>query len=94
MTNQLEVTAKQLRRIAYERKITRWTADHCPVCDYPYVYLFDSEGVQHDPGCSCTDETARVRWNKSSWEEVADYINKQIDVEQIRLIKKFWYLSD
>lgn len=92
---ELQVTGSQLKAIAYQRRITSWTADSCPVCDYPIRYLFNSENdVRHDPGCSCSDmETARaIRFQASSWDLVAAWINQQTDLEKIKQIKTFWGL--
>lgn len=91
----LSVTGKQLCEIAYRKKITRWIADKCPVCDYPIIYLFeDKSHVKFDPGCNCSDlETARAtRYQTSSWDLVALWVNSQTDLEKIRKIKEFWDL--
>lgn len=89
------VTAELLKSIAYRRGITSWTADECPVCGYPIKYLFNNAtDVRHDPGCTCSDqETARpIRFQASSWELVALWINQQTDLEKIKQIKNFWGL--
>lgn len=92
----LQVTPEQLQAIAYERRNTRWIAERCPTCDYAINYRFsgeDNNTVEHDPGCTCSDvETFRPRYFKSSWQDVADYINSQKDQEKIKDIKTFWNL--
>lgn len=91
----MNVTGEQLKKIAYERRITAWTADHCAVCDYPIKFLFNSEiDVKHDPGCHCSDhETARaIRYQTSSWDLVALWISSKTDLELIKTIKEFWRL--
>jgi len=91
---ELNVTGAQLKQLAYQRRITSWTADECSVCEYPVRYLFQNGDpeVQHDPGCKCTDEVLRQRYHRSTWDQVADYINNQTDLEKIKEIKKFWGL--
>lgn len=88
----IKVTAEQLCQIAYERRITQWTADACNICDYPIRFLFNNKvDVRFDPGCNCSIETARpIRFQTSSWQLVADYINNQTDEEKIKQIKQFW----
>ncbi len=88
------VTEEQLKQIAYQKRITSWTADECPVCEYPIKYVFDKDGVRHDPGCTCSDqETARaIRYQPSSFKLLADWINSQTDSEKIKKIKQFWSL--
>ena len=78
----MEVTGKQLKEIAYIRRITSWTCDHCSVCDYPIKYVFQGSypEVIFDPGCTCTIEVAKLdRYDHSSWDEVAALINKITD---------------
>lgn len=91
---QLQVTPEQLKKLAYEHKITSWTCDSCAACDYPIRYRFQNgyPEVEFDPGCKCTDEVLRQRYQHSSWEEVAAFINMQSDLEKIKEIKKFWKL--
>jgi len=89
----MQITGDQLKQIAYQRKITVWTADRCSVCDYPIKFQFNSEiDVKYDGGCSCSDiETARpIRFVNSSWQLLADWINQQTDLEKIKEIKQFW----
>lgn len=89
------VTKEILKEIAYRKRITVWTADRCAVCDYPIKFVF-AENVTHDPGCHCSDfETHRaIRFQPSSWQLVADWINQQTDEEKIKEIKQFWGLED
>ncbi len=89
----MNITGDQLKQIAYQRKITSWTADHCATCDYPIKFQFNSEtDVKYDAGCTCSDqETARpVRYITSSWNLVALWINAQTDLDKINEIRKFW----
>lgn len=88
----MNITADELKKIAYERRITSWTANVCPSCDYPIKYKFNgtSPEVQCDPGCSCSEETSRIRYSPSSWEDLAIYINGITDLEHIKKIKEFW----
>lgn len=88
----LNVTPEQLKVIAYERKITSWTAYTCATCDYPIKYRFSSEHpeVLHDPGCTCSDETTRNRYIPSSYEQLALYINSITDLELVKQTKEFW----
>lgn len=90
----MQVTPEQLVKIAYERKLTSWTADRCADCDYPIKFIFNllDGDVKFDPGCTCNDrETIRaIRFESSSWQLVTDYINNQLDLEHIKEIKKFW----
>ncbi len=94
MISSLQVTPEQLQRIAYERNLTKWVVEECPVCDYSIHYLFngkDREEVQYDAGCTCSDlETLRARYMRSSWEQVADYVNKLSDQEKIKKVKQYW----
>jgi len=92
----MEVTGKQLKEIAYIRRITSWTCDHCSVCDYPIKYVFQGSypEVIFDPGCTCTIEVAKLdRYDHSSWDEVAAFINMQSDSEKVKEIVKFWALD-
>jgi hypothetical protein len=88
----MTITASELIESAYQNKITSWTADHCATCDYPIKFLFiDAHTVKHDPGCSCGEEILRhTRYESSSWQLVADWINQQTDEEKIKEIKTFW----
>lgn len=90
----MTVTKKQLKEIAYRKRITVWTADRCAVCDYPIKFVFTDEGIKHDPGCHCSDlETFRaIRFQSSSWQLVADWINQQTDEDRVKEIKQFWGL--
>jgi hypothetical protein len=89
----IKVTADELKQIAYSKRITSWTADRCADCDYPIKFIF-GETVTHDPGCHCSDkETHRpIRFQASSWQLVADWINMQTDGDKIKEIKQFWSL--
>ena len=90
----MNVTGAELKKIAYEKRITSWTAFECPTCDYPIKFKFNGEypEVQHDPGCLCTEDVFRQRYESSSWEALADYINSILDIEILKKTKKFWNL--
>lgn len=89
----LNVTPELLIEKAKEHHITRWTCDRCSVCDYPMVYYFQSEKeIYFDPGCHCTNETHRERFQKATWKEIAIFINMQSNEERIKEIKEFWKL--
>lgn len=90
----IKITGEELKQIAYQRRIAAWTADHCPVCDYPMKYRFQRgyPEVEFDAGCTCTEEVHRQRYVNATWEEVAAFITMQTDKEKIEEIKKFWYL--
>ncbi len=89
----MQVTETQLREIASRKRITSWTADNCPVCDYPIKFTFSPEKVMHDPGCHCSAETFRGdSYIPYSWSLVADWINSKTDLELIKQIKQFWEL--
>ncbi len=88
---QLElVTIEHLIKTAKEKHITKWSIEPCAVCDYPIHYLIRSETeVLFDCGCHCSDvETMRTKYAKSSWQDIADEINKNNNLET----KKFWNL--
>ena len=89
----MKITGEQLKESAYRKRITSWSPFECSVCDYPIRYRFNATDpeVQHDPGCHCSDiETYREKFNRSSWEQLADYINSVTDIEIIKEIKTFW----
>ena len=89
------ITGQQLKEIAYKRRITSWTADHCAVCDYPIKYIFQGSypEVLVDLGCTCTIEVAKLnRYEHASWEELAAFINMQTDEDMVKRINKFWGL--
>jgi hypothetical protein len=88
-----QITGEQLRQKAIEHKITKWTIEECSVCEYPIHYIFDTENVSYDGGCNCSDfETYRPKYQRSSWNDVAIYINMQTDPNKIKKIKEFWRL--
>lgn len=91
----IQITGDELKKIAYQRRISSWTADTCATCDYPIKYKFNGSHpeVQHDPGCNCSDqETQRQRYMPSSWEALAIYINGITDIEHEKKVKQFWGL--
>lgn len=91
----IQITGAQLKQIAYQRRITSWTADRCPTCDYPIKFKFNGERpeVQHDPGCNCSDhETQREKYMPSSWDSLALYITGATEQEHVKNIKQFWGL--
>lgn len=93
--SQLNVTGASLKETAKKYHITSWTPYTCSVCDYPVKYRFQGgyPEVVHDPGCHCTEEVFRQRFENSDWDQVADFINKQTDLELIKQIIKFWHLT-
>jgi len=63
--------AEDFKKAAKEKNITRWTINHCIMCNYPCGFIIKRDVVRYDSGCNCVWEGERP----SSFEEIARTYN-------------------
>lgn len=77
----------EFRQAAIKHRINEWPCLTCGICYEKYGYIFDLESNPEDPkvyfnsGCGCT-RMGNIR--NSSWQEVAEHYNLQVNEEVIK----------
>lgn len=74
------------KKRAKELKKRFWTVNICSFCKYKCGYIFQDDEVYYNFGCSCVIEKIKPR--KTTWEEVANFYNTQVN----KKINKYWKL--
>lgn len=77
------ITGEQVRDAMIDGNILRVEHHTCTFCRYPCAYLRAGEQLFFDPGCDCG---IRGEPEPRTWQEGADFINRQLDDAQRRTI--------
>ena len=81
--------AEEFRTAAEKQQITRWIIRKCSLCDYPLAYDITGHGiVTFDAGCDCIRGPMVV--HDSSFEEIAEFYNLQINSKLIAEMDALW----
>ena len=83
-------TSDDFRNQAIKYNITKWTIRNCSICNFPigyYFFRYPEYEVVFDGGCGCTS-LSNLR--PATWQDVADYYNKQTNLEYIKELNLFW----
>lgn len=97
-------TADDFRESALKNPKGCWKISDCSICGCPLIFIFSNRlyqnqfltflsknikpEVQWSGGCYCVYKKNKPR--ASSWQEIADHYNLQIDQEIIKKYNDFW----
>lgn len=85
----MKVTAEQVREAVQKSGRTFWPLHSCSICKTPVGYIFNGDYIGYSSACDCTRYDAGPR--PSSWQDLADTVNRQTDEVSERMMRE---LSD
>lgn len=84
-------TADDFKQAVEDRGITKWPVHDCSICGYPCGYIFQEGLVGYDSGCDCVNYTnIQLR----SYEDVAEFYNRQTHPDYVAIMNKFWFPTE
>jgi hypothetical protein len=81
-------TAEDFKKVVLKNNIYFWGVDMCSLCNILCGFLFKDGYVFYDGGCDCLISSSNIR--TTSWNEVAEFYNRQTNPIIISEMNKFW----